>query len=49
MMDLIDNCYHNNKLSIKFNTNDIINMILKYPLGIKDNECSLRLIILYLN
>ena len=34
VMDLIDNCYHNNKLSIKFNTNDKINMILKYPLGI---------------
>ena len=43
-MDLINNCYNNNKLLIKFNGKDKINMILKYPLAIKKNECLLTLI-----
>ena len=44
VMDLIDDCYNNNKLLLKLNTNDKINVIIKYQLGIKDNECLLTLI-----
>ncbi len=44
VMDLIDDCYNNNKLLLKLNTNDKINVIIKYQLGNKDNECLLTLI-----
>ena len=43
-MDLIHDCYNKKKLFLQFNTKDKINIILKYSLGIKDNECSITLI-----
>jgi hypothetical protein len=43
-MKLVDSCFSNNKLSIKFDINKDINIIIKYPILYDELECSLKLI-----
>ena len=42
-MKLIDDCYINNKLSLKIDINNEINLALKYPIGYKEYESSITL------
>ena len=43
VMKLIDDCYINNKLSLKIDINNEINLALKYPIGYKEYESSITL------
>ena len=44
VMKFVDNCFSNNKLSIKYDINNDMNIIMKYPIGFEEHECSLKLI-----
>ena len=43
VMKLIDDCYINNKLSLKIDINNEINMTMKYPIGYEEYESSITL------
>ena len=42
-MKLIDACYHNNKLFIKYDKDNEMNIIIKYIIGYDEHEFSIRL------
>ena len=44
VVKLIDACYSNNKLLLKYDRDNEINLIIKYMRGYDEDECSLRLI-----
>jgi hypothetical protein len=44
VMKLIDNCYNNNQLLLKYDINNGINVIMKYPIAYEEHECLITLI-----